>query len=70
MRFMKNGLRWRSIWRKGERTEMADYELERRDDVSDVVWELFFGIRFTRQQKERICRRIAENAEKTFDRSY
>ena len=49
---------------------MTDYELERRDDVSDVVLELFLGIRFTRQQKERICRRIAENAEKTFDRSY
>lgn len=49
---------------------MADYELERRDDVSDVVREFFWGIRFTRQQKERICRRIAENTEKTFDRSY
>ncbi len=50
---------------------MTDYELERRDDVSDVVRELFLGIRFTRQQKERICRRIAENVEiSTLDRNY
>ena len=50
---------------------MVDFEQERWDDVSDVIRELFYGIRFTRQQKERICRRLAKNAEnKTFDRSY
>ncbi len=50
---------------------MVDFEQERWDDVSDVIRELFYGIRFTRQQKERICRRLAEKAEnKTFDRSY
>ena len=50
---------------------MVDFEQERWDDVSDVIRELFYGIRFTRQQKERICRRLAENVEiSTFDRNY
>ena len=56
--FMKNGLFRSIICRKGEQRQTI--LPDQNDDVAEGIRELFDGIRFSRQKKERIYQRLKD----------
>ena len=58
VRFMKNGLLWSIICRKGEQSQTI--LPDQNDDVAEGIRELFGKIRFSREKKERIYQRLKD----------